>query len=108
MSNRSNFETESSKMKVAPFVLALVGFTSAEKCAASRGPRPDFESDVTVAPPVTVTEGWRQLTTEAYGKLIRSNNYKSINLLQSIPILKAKASQMMTVFAVLKTTKTQV
>merc|ERR1712235_173377 len=58
-------ETESSKMKVAPFVLALAGFTSAEKCAASRGPRPDFEADVTQAPPVTVTEGWRQLT-EAY------------------------------------------
>ena len=49
-------------MKVAPFVLALAGFTSAEKCSASRGPRPDFEADVTVAP---VTEGWRQVTTEA-------------------------------------------
>jgi len=48
-------------MKVAPFVLALVGFTSAEKCAASRGPRPDFEESVTAAP--TTSPVWRQETT---------------------------------------------
>ena len=60
MSNRSHFETESSKMKVAPFVLALAGFTSAEKCAASRGPRPDFEQDYRPAP---TTPSFRQDTT---------------------------------------------
>merc|ERR1719327_727273 len=48
-------------MKVAPFVLAFAGFTSAEKCSASRGPRPDFEADVTVAPPTT--PAWRYSTT---------------------------------------------
>ena len=67
------------KMKVAPFVLALAGFTSAEKCAASRGPRPDFEADVTVAP---TTPSWRQETTPFYeSKLFHSkpviNIYRS-------------------------------